>query len=198
MSTDNIYQAPEAELVNLTETNTAPAYFTTSLRKMAILSIITINSYSVYWCYKHWQAQKLNNDRDCWPVIRAIFQVFFVFSLFSSIKNDAEMKKISVSWNSGLLAVSYILLVVISSFAQKLIDEPSLIFLVYVISCALSLLAVIPLLMVQKSANAINGDPKGLSNAKISGFNWLFIVLGAAYWLFIVAIVIYAPTLPTN
>ncbi|HHG4384758.1 hypothetical protein [Pseudomonas aeruginosa] len=38
---------------------------------------------------------------------------------------------------------------------------------------------------IQRQANLASGDPQGTGNAGYSGYNLLFIVLGALYWLLI-------------
>jgi hypothetical protein len=115
VTTDNIYQTPEAPLLSQDEPTEALQFFTTQRRKLIISGVCTLNIYSIYWFYKHWTAQRINGGRDCIPVLRAIFQVFFVFSLFSTIKYDAEFKKLAVTWSAGWLAAFYILCTIVGS-----------------------------------------------------------------------------------
>jgi hypothetical protein len=75
MTSENIYQAPEAELVVTSSDEEKLQFFTTTIRKLIILSICTFNIYSLYWFYKHWQAQKLGAGVNCKPVLRAILGI---------------------------------------------------------------------------------------------------------------------------
>jgi hypothetical protein len=186
MTSENIYQAPEAPLITQDETQETLQLFTTQRRKMIILSICTLNMYSVYWFYKQWTALKVNAGFDCMPALRAIFQVFFVFSLFSTIKYDAEFKKVPVSWNAGLLALFYIIFSLTGSFIDRFANNAETGQLLLLISFTCYLLTIIPLVIVQKTANELNGDPKGLKNATLSWQNWIFMIIGSLWWLLII------------
>ena len=185
MTTENIYQTPEAPLLSQDDPTQALLFFTTHRRKMIILSVCTLNMYSVYWFYKHWSAQRLNGGRDCLPALRAIFQVFFVFSLFSTIKYDAELKKLIVTWSAGWLAAFYILCTIVGSIIERFGDNTQNLSSYSLISLVCYLLPIIPLVLVQQTANVLNGDPKGLKNATLSWQNWIFIILGILWWLLV-------------
>ncbi|MFT2089476.1 hypothetical protein [Paraglaciecola sp. 2405UD69-4] len=184
MSTDDIYKAPEAELiVNPNDSEEAkPEFFTTAISKMVVLSVCTLNLYSFYWFYKHWTAQKLNANRDCLPVLRAIFQVFFVYSLFSTIKNEADHKSVKAAWMAGPLAVYYIVLQILQNASEHLpsISENLLFDSLFWIIFGLT--SVIPMLVVQKTANILNDDPEGITNKKFGAANWVFTLIGVAFW----------------
>lgn len=188
MSESNVYKAPEAELLsNPSEGEEAkPEFFTTAISKMIILSVCTLNLYSFYWFYKHWTAQKLNANRDCLPVLRAIFQVFFVYSLFSTIKNDADIKSVKASWMAGPLAVYYILLQILQNVSDNLptlfdsVLFDSLFWIIF------GLTSIIPMVIVQKTANILNDDEEGVTNKKFGIANWVFTLIGVAFWGLIV------------
>ncbi len=186
MTSENIYQAPEAELVVTSSDEEKLQFFTTTIRKLIILSICTFNIYSLYWFYKHWQAQKLGAGVNCKPVLRAIFQVFFVYSLFSKIKIETASKGIKAAWGAGLFATVYILLQITSVVTGQIFSDPSFIIVSLFISFGISLLGVIPLIVAQKTANQLNGDPEGKQNEQFSGLNWLCIVLGVCYFSLII------------
>ncbi|MEO9947420.1 MAG: hypothetical protein ABJH28_11135 [Paraglaciecola sp.] len=184
MPTDDMYKAPEAELITDSSDSeeAKPEFFTTAISKMIILSVCTLNLYSFYWFYKHWTAQKLNANRDCLPVLRAIFQVFFVFSLFSTIKNEADIKSIKASWMAGPLAVYYIVLQILQNVSDKfpVISESVLFDSLFWL--LLGLTAAVPMVVVQKTANVLNDDAEGLRNKKFSAANWVFTLIGIAFW----------------
>ena len=182
MTSENIYQAPEAELAVESSESEKDQFFTTASRKLIVLSIFTLNIYSLYWFYKHWEAQKLNAERNCMPVLRAIFQVFFVYSLFSIIRKDASSKGINASWGAGLFATVYILLQITSGIVGQLSGDPADMFNLILVSWMVSFISIIPIAIVQKTANRINGDPDGKQNERFTGLNWLCVGLGAIYW----------------
>lgn len=87
---------------------------------------------------------------------------------------------------AGLFATVYILLQITSVVIGQIFSEPSFIIVSFVISFGISLLGVIPLIVAQKTANQLNGDPKGKQNERFSGLNWLCIVLGVCYFSLII------------
>ncbi len=181
MSDENLYQAPEAELVSV-EPESLP-YYTISIKKMIILSVATLNIFSLYWNYKHWQQQRLSAGVDCLPVLRAIFQIFFIYQLFSSIRGEAESDKIDVSWGAGFLATLYIVFSIASNLSVQLFGDPNSVTIFNFIELALSLALIIPLVMVQRTANAVNDDPQGNENNNLTWINWIFILLGISIWV---------------
>ena len=185
MTSDNVYQAPEAELVSDIDDTNKTAYYTVSRTKMVILSVFTLNLYTIYWFYKHWQQQKVNAGVDCLPALRAIFQIFFVFSLFIRIHSDAEYKSVKASWSAGLLATIFIVFQVTSNLLSTFVSNSDVELVTGVVEIGLALLALIPLFFVQKTANEINGDPNAEENNKMTWVNWIFIALGGVWWLLI-------------
>ncbi|MEP0357475.1 hypothetical protein [Paraglaciecola sp.] len=195
MPTDDMYKAPEAELI--TDSNDSeeakPEFFTTAISKMIILSVSTLNLYSFYWFYKHWTAQKLHAGRDCLPVLRAIFQVFFVYSLFATIKNEANVKSIKASWMAGPLAVYYIVLQILQNVSDKLpaISENILFDSLFWILFGLT--SIVPMVVVQKTVNVLNDDPEGVENKHFGWANWVFTLIGVCFWgLMVVGLILPA------
>jgi len=79
--------------------------------KFVILSVMTLGIYPIWWSYKLWRFFKLKDNLDITPVLRAIFSILFLYSLFSRIRNFAEeqgyAKTFSPGWMfTGLLSVS--------------------------------------------------------------------------------------------
>ena len=89
----DVYKAPEAELIgpqNMTDTS---EFFVVSIRKLWIMNLLTIGSYGLVWHYQHWkQFRDSISDRDIWPVPRAIFTIFFVHALFGLIQDSSQQK----------------------------------------------------------------------------------------------------------
>ncbi|MDF5828479.1 hypothetical protein P4233_13630 [Pseudomonas aeruginosa] len=73
---ENVYKTPEAPLVETRGAKRAHP-FVTSLGKMSVLFLLTLGLYGVYWMYKHWKAQQPQMERRISPVWRAIFGIFF-------------------------------------------------------------------------------------------------------------------------
>jgi len=89
-----------------------PVFFQTSAKKAGILMFFTLGLYSLYWFYKHWIMIRVSTGEKVTPILRAIFQIFFVFSLFGRIEIQASQKGYAGFKNDGVLATLYIALVI--------------------------------------------------------------------------------------
>ncbi len=180
--TTNPYAPPTAEVadVDTSDEIEAPVYFAVSTTKLLVMSLVTFLIYDVYWFYKHWKMIKEREGRDIIPVMRAIFSPFFVYSLFSNIRDEAGRYDVRPLQGAGFLAIAWVLL----NLAGRLPDALALI----------SLIAGVVLLPVQACANRINAKiaPNHDPNSRFTGWNWFWIAIGT---LFIV-LAIYGSTLP--
>lgn len=68
-----------------------PVFYHTSPWQAALLDFFTLGLYSIYWFYKHWRMIQISTGEKLSPFLRAIFQIFFVFSLFKRIHNTAQI-----------------------------------------------------------------------------------------------------------
>ncbi len=187
MEQDNIYKTPSAELLDSDSQEGRRAFFSTSKPKLLVLFIATFGSYSVYWFYKHWEYRKRYFGEDVIPILRGVFYIFFIHSLFERIRSSALVNSIEVGFSLGLMATVYLLLDIASRILDKVSQRTDEIGFLDFASMAIVFLLVIPPYMAQGVANRINQDPDGLINCRFSFYNYLFIIPGAALWLFIVA-----------
>ena len=74
-----------------------------SLPKFIIFSIISFGIYTTWWQYKVWRYYKQKEKADILPVARAIFSIFFVYSLFNKIQDSANEKGYTDAYSSGAL-----------------------------------------------------------------------------------------------
>ncbi len=94
---ENIYTTPESELL-VDDGGVTAEFYVVSLRKFNILFFCTFGVYSIFWFYKNWRIIKTKQNREIWPVPRAIFSIFFAHSLFREIEGELEEKTGEV-WN---------------------------------------------------------------------------------------------------
>jgi len=181
---DNIYNAPESEVLD-PEALASERFYVVSMKKFTVLFLATLGLYGLFWFYKHWQIIKDTQERKIWPVPRAIFSIFFAHALFREFE-EAASEKTDTKWNSGAWATSYVIFNVCSTVLDRLstreIGSPG--------TDVLSILVLFPMwqavYQAQKRANLACGDPEGHSNARFSGLNMLFIVLGSVLWLMVI------------
>jgi len=143
-----------------------PLFFPVSPLKLILMSIVTFGSYEFYWFYKNWKLLHQHSAPNIKPFWRVCFAQFFCYSLFKEIRETAESYKIPTIFNSGSLAVGWILL----SIAYKLPDP-------FWIICLFSVLFLLP---VQKTVNQLNAavSPNHNPNSRLSALNIMAVVAG--------------------
>lgn len=143
-----------------------PIFFPVSPLKLILMSIVTFGSYEFYWSYKNWQLIKHHSAPNIRPFWRSCFAHFFCYSLFKKIRESAESYETPAVFNSGLLAVGWILLSISLEFPVPF--------------CFLSLFSVFFLLPAQKTVNQLNAvvSPNHNPNSRFSALNITAVVVG--------------------
>ncbi len=148
-----------------------PAFFSVSKAKLILMSLCTLGLYEIYWYYKNWSIVKHGTGQNIRPFWRAVFAVFFCYSLFKSVKQSANSLGIPCQLSPGLLACVYIAL----SATWRLPDPFWLV----------SLLAFLPLLSVQGVINEVNlkGTHRHEVNDRFTWGNIVVILVGGLFLL---------------
>ncbi len=128
-----------------------------SLNRFIFLSIITFGMYEVWWMYKAWKFFKQKDNIDISPIARAIFNIFFLFSLFKRILIEAENKGYNEQYDSGLLFLFYI----IFSLLSRLPDYYAFI----------SLFSIVFIIPAFKALNFIKQNSTEFETIKVNYFN---------------------------
>lgn len=162
----------------------AAPFYVVSLQKLVLLQVLTFGFYGIVWFYWHFRRLKAFYRDDSWPVMRAIFAVFFTHVLFKDIAHKDLKTGAPLVWNSGALATILVLTQIGMSLANRL-EARAIINLPY-FSLAPFLYLLITsycFTVAQKAANHAVGDPTGESNNKLNWVNYLFLVPGAIFML---------------
>lgn len=184
---ENIYDAPKAELIEQPNSEFGPPFFVTSISKMCVLYMLTASMYLVYWAYKHWDSQRFAMGKKISPVMRSVFMIFFTHSLSKRISQRLQAQGSPHRYSSTaptLFVVFTLIGTVFSVLGDKAGASPLTVAVLAVVCLILQLL---PMVAIQRSANLASEDPTGERNSTLSGWNWLFIVLGVGYWLLMIA-----------
>jgi hypothetical protein len=146
--------------------STAPPYFCVATHKFAAMTICTFGIYEFYWFYKMWKSIRDTTDEKLSPFWRTFFAPIWAFQLFRDIEGRAIAEEVPANWSPGMLAVAY----VVAQFLWRLPDPWWL----------LSMLAFVPMLPVQRAAQAINRRcaPSSDPNARYSAANIIGLVVG--------------------
>src|SRR5215210_6972122 len=90
-------------------------FFPVALHKFVVLSLCTLSFYTVYWCYQNWWRIRERTGEQLSPFWRAVFEPFWVFSLFGRIREHAAERGVRAAWNPTLLGLSYLFLCAMGS-----------------------------------------------------------------------------------
>ena len=186
MSPETVRSNDPAEVVGTGE-NTLQ-YFPVSEGKLITLYILSFGLYGVYWFYKNWTLQQPRLDKKIFPVMRAVFSIFFTHSLFKLISQSAANLDRKHRFNANLMATIFVAAVVISNILDRVsvnsgmpdtLSDNTMI----IISLIIFLLSSYPLVVVQATVNRLNNDILGFLNHRYSAWNYLLIITGGLLWL---------------
>lgn len=176
------------------EPQTIP-FFPVSEGKLITLYLLSFGFYGIYWFYKHWKLQQPFMDKKIYPVLRALFSIFFVHSLFRRINAQASDLSMEHRFSANLNATMFIITILLSNVFDYAFGngQPEDIMnnAVIVASLLLFALSTIPLVKAQATANRVNDDLLGYLNYRYSLWNYLLIMAGCLLWLLIFAGIIF-------
>jgi hypothetical protein len=81
-----------------------------NVRRLIVMSVLSFNLYSFYWFYKNWQAIEYGKKRQISPFFRAVFSIFYCYSLFKEIAYMAKQANYKRVVHYKRLSVIYIIL----------------------------------------------------------------------------------------
>jgi hypothetical protein len=181
MST-NPYAPPLAQVETPRDEAGDPSFFAVAPWKLLLMCVVTLGLYQVYWFYANWRLVKRRERSGIWPAPRAIFGVFFCYSLFGRMRRFGEEQAVpeAASFAAGPLAGLWI----VGTLTFRLPDAWGLI----------GIVTWFTLLPVQALVARINARvaPGADRNARLSWLNWISVVLGVLF-LVLVLIGLLAP-----
>lgn len=119
------------------ESNSRPTfpesqYYPIHTSKFLFLSVISFGIYDAYWMYRNWKAIKTKTSEYMMPFWRGIFVVFWIYPLYSVLKQDhqehASPHKITPTWIAALLALSYFILAIANGVVDSELETLVLLF----------------------------------------------------------------------
>ncbi len=165
-----------------------PALFPVSENKLITLYILSFGIYGFYWFYKNWQLQQKTMDKKIYPLLRAIFSIFFTHSLFKRIDRQASHLEKQYRFNAGFLATLFVASVVLDTLIDGINTNTTMLYgtsnsILTLVSLSLFFLSLYPLVKVQGTANRINNDILGFLNHRYTWSNYILIAFGVMLWL---------------
>lgn len=147
-----------------------------SLNRFIFLSVISFGLYPIWWIFEAWRFFMQKDKLDIMPAARAIFAVFFIYSLFNRIQNYAEAYGYRAKFSSALMCIGYIG----GSMLAQLPDPYLLI----------SVAAFVFLIPAFQALNDAKQNTQGLKIVHIHKFStpqWILAIFGSIFWLLILA-----------
>ena len=179
------------ENIDAGATGNPSMFYVVSRRKLAVLYILTLGGYGVYWFYQNWARYNRNSPdaasagRSVWALPRAVFSVFFIHDLFARIKAYGSLKNEVGIWESKPHATILVGLLLLSNVLDRAVNKD----IGAPYTDVLALLVLLPLAqqfaLAQEMINISCGDRHGETNSKFSGANFAWILVGSAAWLLI-------------
>ncbi|HEY9102235.1 hypothetical protein [Chitinimonas sp.] len=163
----------------------ATPFFVVGKRKFVLLFLATLGTYRIYWFYKQWQAYKRVHGGSIWPVLRAIFTIFFAHSLFEAADREALRRGVRIGWEPRSLASTYVVVAIVSSVLDRLSNKDIGSPYTDILSLICLPIMCSVLVSAQGAINRACGDPEGEGNSKLTWANYIWLVIGALMWLVI-------------
>lgn len=170
----------------------AAPFYVVGTRKFTVMFVFTFGLYATYWMYKQWACYRdslaANGVQSRpWPVMRAIFSIFYFHSLFAKVRRHAA--PLLDDWEYRTHATILALLVLAERVLDKLSGKE------YSDWDTAGLILMLPLwyfyFKAQQLINQACGDPAGTQNARLTGANYAWIAGAFVFLAGIVALNIF-------
>jgi hypothetical protein len=179
----NPYSPPQARVADM-DLATDGLFYVVASRKFLIMMIGTLAGYSIYWFYKNWSLLD-RRDKRYWPVMRAIFAIFFTHALFREVdailQRDAKLG--SFAWDHSGLATVFVVSALVGTVCSQLAAHHIGLPFTILIVIGLFIPRMYTLYRAQIAINLASDDPQGLTNAALTLANSAWLVFGALIWL---------------
>ncbi len=185
----NIYSPPKSDLSVAIPSGAEKKfvvqndYYVVAKKKFFLLYFSTFGLFQLYWLYKNWQLYKARTNEKIWPVMRAIFSIFFIHALFRNVDETINESGYKFKWNPSEVATTLILLGIASTVSDKLSDKnigaPYTTILVFILLPFMGL----QLHFAQQAINVACNDASGESNQELTLANKVWIGLGLIWWV---------------
>lgn len=168
------------------EPERSPVFYVVSIKKLVIMTIMTMGLYQTYWFYRNWKLYSAATNKSLIVFARAAIPVLFVYSLCSKV--DERIRESGRSFKCSPLAMLVCYAIpALMSFGMMAGDPGAggYPFAVHAWMLAFGMaLQLYVLIRIQRAINFYEEDVNGQSNSSFTELNALWNVIGLLYWLF--------------
>lgn len=176
---ENPYASPRSESLLPAVCN--EQFYVVSISKLVVLSMATMGLYWLYWHYRQWAAWRACTGVRVVPWLRALFSIFFVYSLMRNVDIQLHIAGREFRWFPRTCAWLLIILGVLSVISPLLLPhQPALLLM---LASLLQLLTLVVMIRVQRAVNRMAGDASGAGNSGYSWANGIWILIGVLNWI---------------
>lgn len=165
-------QSPITEGVDIEKDNQVEVQYLISENKFILLSVISVGLYPVWWAYKAWRFYQQKQRLDIFPVLRALFGILFLISLFERTLAFAKTK----GYQSGYSSVLLFLGIIVFSLLSYLPDP---MWLTSILSAAFFM----PPFNALNFAKRSSADLVVVEQTAFNTRQYILIVFGAMIWV---------------
>lgn len=171
------------------------AFFIVSPVKLVVLTMASLGLYTLYWNWRHWQTIRETQGLGIFPIMRALFSIFFIGMLFSRFsKGAAKVGDRFASWQPFVWAFAYIFISIGSSLISEYHNQhPQPPFLILFGLIFLQLIVTTVSLKAQVVANYASGDETGESNIHYNSFEKILLFVSIGLWLMFLSAIFISP-----
>ena len=145
-----------------------------SLNKFLILSFITFGIYQVWWMFKTWRFFIQKDKVNVMPAVRAVFSIFFGYTLFERIKNYAKSEGYTQNYSSAWMFAGYVIFSLLSLFPDP-----------YKVLSIFYILFTIPAFKALNFAKRQSKQFVVIEQKKFSTAQMIVIVIFSIFWILI-------------
>ena len=146
-------------------------YYSISLPRLFICSILSGGFYDMYWSYRQWRAVKRYQHANLSPLLRSIALLLFIYPLFRKIYRSAITLRYIPRFPAGLAALTYIFITATGSAENYDSLNSGGVFIIPTMLC-ISALSLFP---AQKAINFNNARING--GLKFEPIHWYEILI---------------------
>lgn len=144
-----------------------------SLKKFIFLSVISLGLYELWWIFKAWRFFAIKDHLNIMPAARAIFSIFFLYSLFKKIREYAKAQGDVQEFSAGWMYIGYILFALV--FAN--LPDP------YWLISSVSFMFLIPAFVALNHAKKQDDQLNAVIQEKFSIAQIFVIIIGSIFWI---------------
>ncbi|MBJ9956826.1 hypothetical protein [Acinetobacter courvalinii] len=144
-----------------------------SLKRFIFLSIISLGLYELWWIFKAWRFFAIKDHLNIMPAARAIFSIFFLYSLLKKIREYAKAQGDVQEFSAGWMYIGYILFALV--FAN--LPDP------YWLISSVSFMFLIPAFVALNHAKEQDDQLNAMIQEKFNIAQIFVIIIGSIFWI---------------